>query len=266
MVILMRRLSVFASVALCVSTASLLACTSAEGPATPPPKDTGRTESGKPEAPKPEPDAPEPEPLAKAAIASVQLIEDCPGQADGWRPPPSAADSGKQAAAPAAAERAADVPPPAPGAAMPLDSKSVVSGGAALGDSGPGVWHQPCTQSTMQIVFSGQGDRTAKVELETLRLLDPKTGKTVATLEAREPAAWADGAYQSWNETIGPRQEVKASYELTVPNWADVESKLGGGSSYGLMFVLEVDVSVGDALQTVRSAQFPREAPHVIVT
>ena len=137
--------------------------------------------------------------------------------------------------------------------------------GAAARAVGGGPWVQPCTQSTMQLVFAGQGDRTSKVEIEKARLLDPKTGKAVATIEAREPAAWADGAYQSWNETVAPRQEVKASYELSVPDWSAVEKQIGTSSS-GFMFVLELDVKVGDELQTVRSAQFPREMPHVIVT
>jgi hypothetical protein len=256
MVPVMRRIAVFGSLVLCVST---LACTSTEGPVTPPPKQGDKPVVTKPD---PEPDRPPEEPIARAAIASVQMIEDCPSQNDGWRPPPVSSGPAQAPAAAAVPTHAADEAPPSPGAAMPPAEGA--SAARALGDSS-GPWVQPCTQSTMQIVFTGQGNRTSEVEIEKIRLLDPKTGKSVAKLEAREPAAWVDNAYQSWNETIGPRQEVKASYELSVPDWYEVEKQIGTGSS-GFMFVLEVDVKVGDELQTVRSSQFPREMPHVIVT
>lgn len=260
----MRRIAVLGSLAL-LSTLCLGsgACTSHEGPVTPPPKEGTKTE---PPTPDPTPEPPV-EPFARAAIASVQLIEDCPNQNDGWRPPPVVQDAAKPAAAaPAAAAPAADEEMAMPGPPMPPAEGAAAarSAGSAIGGGGP--WVQPCTQSTMQVVFSGQGSRTATVDIERVQLLDPKTGKSVATLEAREPASWADGAYQSWNETIGPRQEVKASYELTVPDWYKVEQQLGIPSSDGVMFMLELEVKVGDERQTVRSSEFPREQPHVVVT
>lgn len=262
----MRRIAILGPLALCVSTLGLAsaACTSHEGPVTPPPKEGTKTEPPKPDPPKPVP-VPEPpaEPFARATIASVQMIEDCPTLNDGWRPPPVVQDAAKPAAAAPAA--AADQERSMPGPPMPPTAGAAPSAGSAIGGGGGGLW-QPCTQSTMQVAFAGQGDRTATVEIERVRLLDPKSGKTVATLEAREPASWADGAYQSWNETIGPRQEVKASYALTVPDWAKVEEQLGIPSSDGVMFLLELEVKVGDERQTVRSSEFPRELPHIVVT
>jgi hypothetical protein len=244
----MRRFAVVGSLALCLAT---VACASHEPPPTP-------KQGPPPEVAEPEPEPPR-QPLARAAIASVQMIEDCPDQNEGWRPPPAAGSPAP--AEPAAAAAAAEPMPaaPMPGAAL----YEAASARAVPGDDHG--WHMPCTQSTMQLAFSGQGDRTSTVAIEAVRLLDPTSGKAVATVTAREPAAWADGAYQSWNETIGPRQEVKASYELSVPDWYAVETQIGTGSQ-GFMFVLEVDVKVDDERQTVRSAPFPREMPHVIVT
>lgn len=245
----MRRLAVLVTLAACLPAT---ACTSTDPPAT-----SSTKASDKTGAPTPTPDpVPQPERLARAAIASVQMIEDCPNRHDGWRPPPAVTQT--TPAPPAAQAIAKDEPPPAPGAPMP--------GSAARAADSSGHWEPPCSQSTMQVVFSGQGDRTATVAIEAVRLQDPKSGKSLATLAAREPAAWTDGAYQSWNETIGPKQEVKASYALSVPDWSAVEAALGVPSNSGVMFVLEVDVKVGDQTQTVRSPEFPREMPHVIVT
>lgn len=238
----MRHLLVLGALVLAPA---LVACTSHEGKPNEATKDPQLD-------PKPEPEPAVP--TAKAVIASVQMIEDCPEEQGNWRPPP--AQDTPAAAAPPADE---DVPQQAP---------SVVAPGAAaepMGDSARG-WRQPCTQSTIQVVFSGQGDLTSKVEIQAVKLLDPKSGKEVARLQVREPAAWREGAYQSWDQTIGPKQEVKASYELSVPQWSDVEKVIGTGSSFGYMFALELDVKVGDQVQTVRSPEFPREEPHVVVT
>ena len=90
----MRRLAV--PLVLCVSTLGLVgACTSHEGTGTPP-------QTGKPDVETPTPDAPPASPIARAAIASVQMIEDCPNQNSDWRPPPVSPGPAQAPAAPAA--------------------------------------------------------------------------------------------------------------------------------------------------------------------
>lgn len=242
--LVMRRIAITGSLALGLLT---VACTSnQEAPGEPAGAGADAVTPAKPE-PTPE-SPPEPAPEPTAVIASVQMIQDCPAAHGAWRPPPVIQKAAENAVV-------ADEPP----AAMPP------SMGAArrksLGGSGPS---QPCTQSTMQLVFATPGEGSTKVAVQQVRLLDPASGKALATLDAREPAAWADGAYQSWDETLGPRQEVKASYALSLPDWSAVERVLG--SSYGVMFVLEVDVKLGDARQTLRSSEFPRERPHIVAT
>ncbi len=240
MVSAMLRLAFLGSLALC----SLgLACTSTEPPPQPPVKE-GKAD---PEVP---------EPTARAVIASVQLIQDCPNNPNPWRAPPanpSPSASPKQAAA-------AAMP-----ASPPLHAGDVAEG-ARLAGEGSGDWAQPCTQSTVQVGFSSLADAPARVEIEAVRLLDPKTGKKVALLKSREPVAWAGDAYQPWNEMLGPRQEVQSSYVLSVPDWSEVHEAMGIRDSYGTMFLLELDVSIGGQRQSIRSAEFPREEPHVIVT
>ena len=243
----MRRLALFGSLALL-----LVACTSVEEA-----KQKHRTEQaadGDVEPGDGGDDArvppPPPTPMARASISSVQMIEDCPDQPVTNRLPPPAG------AAPAA---------PAPGVAMPSSKMRRAPG--ALGPGGDSTgFRQPCTQSTMQLAFTGQGPSEARVVIEQVRLVDPSSGKTVGRAEARKPAAWIDSSYHAWDEMIPEGKDIKSSYELSDPDWSAVEAAIGGSSSYDHMFVLEVVVKVGDEQQTVHSAPFPRERPHVIVT
>ena len=205
--------------------------------------------------PEPQPE-PEPEPNAKIAISSVTMVQDC---AD----PHTVRSPGASATAPASpkptspAAIAADAPmPPAKGASA-TRARRVGPGGSL---------RQPCTQSTMQLAITETAGASAKIGIEQVRLVRPDTGAVLATIEAREPTAWNDaGQYTAWDETLEPDAEVKASYEISVPNWSDVDTALGQ-SSMGHMFALEVDIEVDGVAQTVRSPEFARERPHVVVT
>lgn len=247
--VLMRNLAMLGSLAL--APLLLLACAATEPSAEPQAREVATAKPG-PRTAKPvvETPPPAPEPTARAVIASVQMLQDCPAAFSAVRPAPREPRPSDEEA----------------GISQGSAAKIMPAGGAGRGSSlsGRGGPSQPCTQSTMQVVFSGQGDRTSRVEIREVRMLHPESGETLAKLTAREPAAWADGAYQSWNETIGPHQAVKASYALSVPDWSVVDRALG--SSFGVMFVLEVDLKIGDESQTVRSAEFPREQPHMIST
>jgi hypothetical protein len=262
------------SLVLC-ALATTLGCTAHEGdaPTKPNAPKTAQPES-KPE-PEPEPDPepePEPEPqrvLAKASIASVVMIEDCPDRAPlppapttlnrGMpMPPPSAVVPKDEAAQKAPADEA-------PSAELAPGAAAKMAPGAALGDS-PHGWSPPCSQSTMQISFTGQGDTPGRVVIERVRLLEPGTFEELGRLSVRHPAAWTESGYFAWDEILPAGGSVKASYSLGLPNWSDVERKKAGASSYGHMFVLEVEVSIDGVSQTVRSQEFPREEAHVVVT
>ena len=167
-------------------------------------------------------------PAAKVTISSVQMINDCPDKED---------------AAPAAAE-----------AAMQTQGDS---------ERGSGGFEQPCTQSAMQLAIDS--DVEGPFVVDAVRLLGAD-GKPVATLQPRRPSKWVDGAYKPWDERVAKDTDLKASYKLSIPAWHEVDEKLGGGSSVGKMFLLEIDVSVNGQKQTIRSSSFPREEDHVVVT
>ena len=126
-------------------------------------------------------------------------------------------------------------------------------------------FRQPCTQSTVQIAFNGQGDDPGKVRIKSIVVLKPGTDDVLGTVKARIPTAWKGGNYQPWDEVLAPKSDLKASYRISVPDWSALERKLGKGS-YGNMFVLEVSLEIDGVEQIIRSPEFPREEPHVVVT
>jgi hypothetical protein len=225
----MNKLASLCSLSLLISTA----CASHEGQA---------------EGPKPVGD-PKPSTVT-VSVASAQLIQDCADP-----PEPTRAEPG-------ATLRKAK-PMPTQERAAPVDD--IAPGAAAIAGDGPG-FHQPCTQSTVQLKLDNDGDTAAKVSVRAVRLLAPGSMRLLGTMTARKPSLWdASGTYQPWDQSIAARSEVAASYRLSLPDWAEVERELGG-SSMGKMFVIEVEVEVDGDVQTVRSPELPREEPHVIVT
>ena len=85
---------------------------------------------------------------------------------------------------------------------------------------------------------------------------------------ARKPSKWNDtGMYDAWDERVPVGSEIKVSYRLGEPDWSKVQQKLGDGVDvYGQRYVLEVDLKMGGTTLTVRSPEFAREYPHVVVT
>jgi hypothetical protein len=179
------------------------------------------------------------------SVASVQMIQDCPDP----EPEPSEAA--------AAAERAAPARAPSSGArAQPYrPGDEDVGGGRGF--------RQPCDQSTVQLALETDNEGPVAIEIKAVRI--SFEGKPVGELNARTPMVWTESAYQPWDQLVAPNTPTKASYKLSLPNWSKVEEAIGG-SSYGPMFTLELDITVDGELRTVSSPEVPREMPHVIVT
>ena len=188
-----------------------------------------------------QPDAPDrgPQLQFRGAIASVALIQECPDKA------PSS---------PAA-------PGPASREMMPRGEHP----GAAL-DSGPG-WSPPCTQSTMQLTLSHDGSEIQGFAIKAARLTAAGTGAHLASVALRGPTRWDDaGRYVAWDEKLPPSRELKASYKLGEPDWSLVSKALGKDDTFEGRYVLELDVGFAGRMITLRSAEFQREYPHVVVT
>lgn len=168
--------------------------------------------------------------LAIPSVASVQLVQDCPD--------------------PKSEQAKADM------ADEPMRK--------AKRKAGSGPLQQPCTQSTIQLAFTGQGPKSASVRLKEVRLLSAD-GKALGTLASRMPSIWKDSGYEAWDGVLAPDSDQKASFKLSLPDWSAVEAALGG-SSFGPMYTLEVDVDIEGTVTTVRSPQFERGRPEIIKT
>lgn len=170
---------------------------------------------------------------ATPSIASVQLIQDCPD------PKKELAKSDMALDEPTSKRKAKRAP-------------------------GAGPLRQPCTQSTLQMAFVGQGSTSARVKLGEIRLLT-KGGQSLGTLAHRAPSLWKSSGYEAWDELLAANADSQASYKLSLPDWAAVEAAIGS-SSYGQMYVVEVDVDIDGTITTVTSPEFERGRPQIIKT
>ena len=166
--------------------------------------------------------------VATPSIASVQLIQDCP-------------DHKSQAKANSAL---------APSTGGKKEKRKHDSAGS---------FQQPCSQSTLQLAFTGQQGESSVATLRAVRL-QLAEGKALGALATRMPTIWNTSGYEAWDGTIQPGADYKASYKLSVPDWSAVERTLGG-SSYGQMYIVEVDVEIDGKSTTLTSPQFERGRP-----
>lgn len=189
-----------------------------------------------------QPDAPHAE--VAVAVASVQLVQDCPD-------PP--------------APVAADAPAPATMQKPTADASQAKRSAEASG----GGWSPPCTQSTLQLSLRNTGAVAGKLQLQRVRLLDAASQREVGTLSARRPGLWSadGGAYRPWDERVADGATLQVTYALGDPAWAEVQRQLKPDANiYANPFVLEIEVSVDGRNQTVRSPEFVRQEVFVVVT
>jgi hypothetical protein len=184
---------------------------------------------------------------ATPTIASVSLVQDCP---DAKAEARSMADPKLNA-------------PKTLAPSMPAPKKKQ-SKSKRKGDSAGG-FVQPCSQSTVQLAFAGQAGASAMVSLKEVRLKSAD-GKALGTLAPRAPSIWTEASgYQAWDGVLTPGADHKTSYKLGLPDWSAVETTLGG-SSYGKMYTVEIDVEIDGTVTTLTSPQVERARPQIVKT
>lgn len=109
---------------------------------------------------------------------------------------------------------------PDPVAAAPADKPSISSSSVACfegHDCNASSRRRSCEQTTMQLALRSTGTGGAKIAIKRVELLDA-SGASLGTMAVRNPTRWTEaGEYVPWNEAIDARQEVTASYALSLP-------------------------------------------------
>ncbi len=183
---------------------------------------------------------------ATPTISSVRLVQDCPDAKAQASSTTEAKSNSTLIAAPS----------------MPASKKKRVRS-KRKGDS-TGGFRQPCTQSTVQLAFAGQTGSSATVLLKEVRLRSAD-GKALGTLTPRAPSIWKETGYEAWDGVLTPGADHKASYKLSIPDWSAVETTLGG-SSFGKMYTVEIDVDIDGKVTTLTSPQVERARPQIVKT
>lgn len=183
------------------------------------------------------------------SVASVQLQDDCPG------PKPAA----KRATAPKAA-----MEPPAK-ALEDIDQGDMAGDAPMARRAKPGTFDSMCRQSTLQLSIESSADAGVAFAIKDVRIRLADGDKALGTMATRNPTVWNDSKYEAWDEQVPAGASLKAGYAIGHPNWAEVE-KASGKSSWGPMFILDVDVEVDGVVRTISSPKVPRNEPVNIVT
>ncbi len=173
-------------------------------------------------------------PEVAVTLAAVTLADDC-----------------ATAEAPATPALPAKTASPRPGDQAPA---SMVPGAAPS--------RRRCEQTTMQLMLaaSGKSART-DIQITKVELFEKADGKSLGTMTARDPQAWTDaaGAYQTWDGSIGPGQQLKAMYKLSAPDWSVIGGKW---NAQGKSFRVVVTVKMGGQEST---AEATVEGPEIMV-
>ncbi len=178
------------------------------------------------------------------AIASVQLQEDCPDPAPVGAP---------------AAELA-----PSAGASIPKPSSQAASS-RMRGDTADGRGWNPCSQSTVQL--SVRADFAGQLKIEAVRVLDAASKKVAGPTTLRGPTLWNEGVYGPWDGRTLAGKDLSVSYKMGEPDFSRAAELVGPTfNTFGGPFILEIEVSIDGRRQTIRSGEFTREPPHIMVT
>jgi len=204
----------------------------------------GPTTRGNPPAPiaEPTPDpTPDPTPASPAtitvAVASVTLEQDCPDPAPEREAERSITEEQQRRNLAEEAKRSADS-------------------------------RMACVQSAVQLALANTSARPGTLRILRVRLLDAAQQRELSPLRSRAPTRWAERAgYLPWDEQVPANTSLQVAYKLGDPDWAQVQRVLGASASIDNQpYIVELDISVDEREQTVRSPEFVRRQLDMVET
>lgn len=186
-----------------------------------------------PDAPPAPDDSPGAPASIRVAIASVQLLDNCPDPAE-QKPRPEGAEE----------ERAA----------------------RPDGDSAQ-MAKRACAQSTVQLAL--RSDRAGPFRIEAVRVLEAAGKRVAGSSTLRGPTQWGaqTSTYQRWDERVAAGEDLQISYKLGELDLSAAGELVGDRfDTYAGPFMLELDVSVGGERRTIRSPEFGRQRDDLVET
>lgn len=110
--------------------------------------------------------------------------------------------------------------------------------------------------------FASDATAPAAISISKVLLVDAKSGQTVDTLEASSPSVWNGRSYEKWNESVTPGGDLRASYQLTTPDWSAIDAdakRTTSISSYSTPYKLRVTLRIDGTEVTIESGELQRE-------
>lgn len=123
--------------------------------------------------------------------------------------------------------------------------------------------------SNVQLAFvANDAAVAASVEVTSVVLVDMTTGEAADVLKASSPSVWNGSSYVAWNQKVTPGGDLRASYQLTTPNWAAIDGTgksapatgaRSSSRSYSNPFRLRVTMRIDGTEVILESSELHRE-------
>jgi hypothetical protein len=119
--------------------------------------------------------------------------------------------------------------------------------------------------SNVQIAFNASDSgKSARVEVVNVTLLDSATGGLVDTLAASKPQIWNGNGYTAWDQSVTPGGDLKASYDLTSPQWSTIDGDgTGTRGSYSKSYKLRLELRI-DGVQVILDSTDLNRQPQAV--
>jgi hypothetical protein len=162
--------------------------------------------------------------------------------------------SGSSASPP---EQKVDVVSPTSGLKVKADIASVTLGDECA--AGGGGFCQP---SNLQMAFiADAGTKGAAFEIVKAELLDSSNGAVIDALTVTKPQIWNGSGYVTWDQNVTPGGDLKASYDLSSPQWSKIDGTQTGrvSSSYSKAYKLQLTIRIDGAEIVLVSTDLNRQ-------
>jgi len=160
------------------------------------------------------------------AVASVQLLQDCPDDRST-----------------AAGQRSND-------------------GASASMSQVQGKRRAPPSGCSLNLSLTNAGGRAGQLRVMRVRLLDGNGRRELATVASRTPTRWDTEGYVAWDERVAGNTTSQVAYSLADAKW----KRGGASDLYLKPYIVEVEVVIDGRKQTVRSAEFVPASDGMIQT